>query len=279
MHDRDCVAFLQRVLPILGLKWAGYRKVRRQVCRRIASRMDVLGLPDAAAYETYLRSNEDEYGVFSSLCRVTISRFWRDRGMWDALGRSVLPSLAQRAYRDGENKLRALCIGSASGEEPYTLSILWRAVVAPNLDFPIDLSITALELDGELIRRANEGVYARSSLKNIPPDLLELAFEKRDDEYMLRPEYREGVEFVRHDITKGLPEGRLHLVFCRNLMFTYFDLERQREMLEHIQERLAPGGVLAIGVHESIPEGVKGFGPARGAACLYVFLDSEPPRD
>jgi len=39
MTDMDCVAFLQWALPKLHLRWAGFRKVRRQVCRRIERRM------------------------------------------------------------------------------------------------------------------------------------------------------------------------------------------------------------------------------------------------
>jgi len=38
MKDVDCIAFLQWALPRLGLNWPGIRKVRRQVCKRIAAR-------------------------------------------------------------------------------------------------------------------------------------------------------------------------------------------------------------------------------------------------
>lgn len=35
----DCVAFLQWALPQLGLRWAGYRRVRGTVCRRLRRRL------------------------------------------------------------------------------------------------------------------------------------------------------------------------------------------------------------------------------------------------
>jgi hypothetical protein len=38
-----CVEFLQWALPRLGRRWAGYRKVRRQVCRRVRRRIEDLG--------------------------------------------------------------------------------------------------------------------------------------------------------------------------------------------------------------------------------------------
>ena len=42
MGDADCVAFLQEALPRLGLRWPGFRKVHRQVCKRLRRRMKEL---------------------------------------------------------------------------------------------------------------------------------------------------------------------------------------------------------------------------------------------
>jgi chemotaxis protein methyltransferase CheR len=74
--DGACVEFLQWALPRLGLRWAGFRKVRRQVCRRVRRRAAVLGLPDLEAYRTYLDDHPDECAVLDGLTPITISRFW-----------------------------------------------------------------------------------------------------------------------------------------------------------------------------------------------------------
>ena len=52
-----------------------------------------------------------------------------------------------------------------------------------------------------------------------------------------------------------MPDGPFHLVLCRNLAFTYFDADRQREILRGIDERLVAGGYLLVGALESFPEG------------------------
>ncbi len=44
MNDADCVALLQWLLPRLHLRWQGYRRVRRQVCKRFRRRVAELGL-------------------------------------------------------------------------------------------------------------------------------------------------------------------------------------------------------------------------------------------
>src|SRR5688572_21033252 len=124
-HDA-CVPFLQWALPRLGLRWEGFRRVRAQVCKRIAERMRERGLADLVEYRALLEREPAEWTVLDDLCRVTISRFWRDRAVWDALHESVLPALVAAVVCRGSSSLRAWCAGCASGEEPYSLLLLWR---------------------------------------------------------------------------------------------------------------------------------------------------------
>jgi chemotaxis protein methyltransferase CheR len=107
------VTFLQQALPRLGRRWAGYRKVRRQVCRRIRHRIDELGPEGFEAYHAHLEAQPGEWEVLDGLMNVTISRFNRDRGVFEFLRDEVL--------RPG---MRVWSAGCASGEEPYTLALL-----------------------------------------------------------------------------------------------------------------------------------------------------------
>ena len=42
------------------MRWAGFRKARRQVCQRARRRARELGLSDLNAYRTYLDAHPDE---------------------------------------------------------------------------------------------------------------------------------------------------------------------------------------------------------------------------
>ena len=88
-HD-DCVGFLQWALPRLRLRWPGFRRVRRQVCQRLGRRLRELGLGELQAYQLYLGNHPTEWQVLDGLCRITISRFYRDRTIFVALEREVL---------------------------------------------------------------------------------------------------------------------------------------------------------------------------------------------
>ena len=268
MTGAECVDLLRFALPRLGLRWEGFRGVRRQVCRRVGRRLDALGLADAAAYRAFLEASSTEWDVLDGLCRVTISRFFRDRALWEWLRAEGLPAAAGLARASGEERVRAWSAGCASGEEPYGLAILWRIAVRPS--FPgLALSVLATDADEDVLARARRACYRPASLRELPPAWIPLAFERRAEELCLRDPFREGVEIVRADLRRDLPRGPFHLVLCRNLAFTYFDAEGQRRALEAIAQRLAEGGLLVIGVREALPAGAEGLERCAGPLPVY----------
>jgi chemotaxis protein methyltransferase CheR len=275
MRDADCVAFLQWALPRLGLRWPGYRKVRRQVCRRIAARMRELGLADAAAYRERLESESAEWQALGRLCTVSISRFYRDLDVFDCLGSEVLPALAAAALARGVQRLECWSAGCASGEEPYTLAIQWRLALAAR--FPqLELAILGTDIDAALLERAREACYRRGSLETLPAHWREQAFERRGELLCLRAAFRAGVELERQDLLAEAPQRRFDLVLCRNLAFTYFDEQRAWAALERIASRLQPGGALVIGNRERLPQSAD-FEP--WAPCRAVFRLRAPPTE
>jgi chemotaxis protein methyltransferase CheR len=266
VSDAECVAFLQWALPRLRLRWPGFRRVRRQVRKRLARRLRELGLRDLEDYRRVLERRPSEWGALDALCRISVSRFYRDRGVFEGLADAVLPELARAAARRGD-AVRCWSVGCASGEEPYTLKILWETRLAPG--FPgIRLRIRASDVDEALLRRAREGRYRESSLRELPAECRP-AFRVEGGLYRVRRRYREGIEFHREDVRDALPEGPFHLVLCRNLVLTYFDEALQREVLERLAARMPPGSGLVVGSHETLPPGLPGFAVWAAAPGVY----------
>jgi chemotaxis protein methyltransferase CheR len=269
MSDADCVTFLQWALPRLGLCWPGFRKVRRQVCKRIERRARELGLPDVTAYRRQLELQEREWDELAALCTVTISRFYRDRAVFDCVGERVLPALAEAALARGATQLESWSAGCASGEEAYTLAIQWRMALAPR--FPaLGLHVLATDIDARLLERARSACYSASSLEELPASWRKQAFEKRARLFCLREEYRRAVEFERRDLLGEPPPRQFDLVLCRNLAFTYFGPELARAALKRIAERLPLGGALVIGVHERLPD-MELFRPWPGCGMVFAL--------
>jgi len=274
MNDREGVEFVQWCLPRLNLRWPGFRKVRRQVYKRIDRRLKELGMPGVSAYRSYLEGHPDEWPVLDALCRVFISRFYRDKAVFQCLEGEVLPAMAGMALAAGQSELSAWSIGCACGEEPYTLAILWHVRCAPR--FPaLRLRLVATDVDPEVLARAARGCYPPSSAKDLPMDVRAGALVPSGREMCVKREYRSGIVFLRQDVRVVAPEEAFHLILCRNVAFTYFDDEKQRQTLRTIEDRLLPGGALVIGSTESLPAGATGFEP--WSAKLGVYRRSARP--
>ncbi len=264
--DEACVRFLQAMLPELGLRWPGFRKVRRQVCRRIRDRAVELGLGSFEAYRRYLDEHPREVEVLDGLCRVTISRFRRDRSLWVSLTRDVLPSLAEGARAAGR-PLAVWSAGCASGEEPYTLALAWRHELAHR--FPdVELDLLATDADAHMLQRARRAVYPEGCLRELPEASKTVDFEATDEGYRLAEAIRRVPRFEQADLRRHMPSGPFHLILCRNLAFTYFDENLQRQVARCLFDRLAPGGWLVVGSHEE-PPGEAGFDVCPGEPRLH----------
>lgn len=258
MQDSDCVRFLQWALPQLQMRWSGFRKVRNHVCKELTNRVTELRLSDIDAYRHYLTQHTEEWRHLDTLCRVVITRFYRDKQVFAELAATVLPQLASNASTSGRTHLRIWSIGSASGEEPYTLAILWLHWLAPQ--FPkMRISILGTEIDTYLLQRSQLACYPSGAIRNLPAELCAAAFTESDDGYCLKQRYLQMVEFRQQDIRTTLPDEHFDLILCRNLVFTYFDEAQQRILLQRLLSRLLPGGWLLLGVHERVPAGSRGL--------------------
>ena len=247
------MTFLQWSLPRMGYRWRGFRKVHRTVCKRLSRRLRELDLADLDAYRAILVASPEERRRFDALCRIPISRFARDRALFDALAIDLLPALAREARGAGRSTVAAWSAGCASGEEPYSLGIVWRLAVAP-LAPDVSLDVIATDIDATMLARARTACYPLGSLRDLRPAWRRTAFEQRDGDECLRTPFRSGITFRRQDIREMMPPGPFNLILCRNLAFTYFDSDLEARILRGLHHRLAPDGVLIIGMHETPPK-------------------------
>lgn len=281
MTDAECVALLQWLLPRLRLRWPGFRRVRKQVCKRFSRRFAELGLADADAYRDYLRRHPEEIPVADYLCRVTISRFRRDRAVFDYLADEVIEALCTRARARGTSQVKAWSVGCASGEEPYTLALLWH-VILRHRHAGMDFRILGTDVDETVLKRAQRASYPRGALKELPREWVEGAFNVVGDEYRLNPEITRYAAFARHDLRAGAPDGGFDLVLCRNLAFTYFDEAMQGVAAATLHGALRDGGALVLGKHETLPETASGFTVWSASHRIYRReggLQRVPPSD
>jgi len=239
--------FLREAAPLFGLQWRPFQ--RGGIKRKVEHRIFQIGLSNHEEYLLKVRSDPAELNYLSKILTVTISRFFRDKEVFNTIGTSLLPMIVKK-----EDKIdfKIWSIGCASGEEPYTLSLLWKEKfkkIWPG----IRLSILATDINENLLARAKEGRYKKSSLKEVPQDTLGSYFKMDNEFYILDKAIRESVEFRRHDIIHEESFSGMGMVFCRNLALTYFSKESQMDVLKKIAISLKEEGHLVIGKDESLP--------------------------
>ncbi len=250
----------RRLLAALDLSWDGYRKVRKGAKKRVARHMQALGAPAMAGYLEILRADPAAEAACRRHLTVSISRFFRDRGLWQWLSQ-VLPEMAREIP---EKEMRVLSAGCASGEEAYSFRMLWEDLREAGHGLP-DLHLVGIDLHPDYLDRARKGRYPRSSLREIPDDCRERYFHRSPSgkRYRVRASLRDGIEWRRQDLlTEGPGSGPWHLIFMRNNLLTYCRPPLARPALERIVGSLATGGLLIVGSHESLPEDLEGMAPA-----------------
>ncbi len=250
------------------MRWAGFRKVRGQVRKRLGRRLAALGIEGTAEYRRYLEAHPDEWQTLGALCAISISRFYRDKGVYEFLASAVVPAVATAALARRCRTVRFWSAGCASGEEPYTLALLWRLAAAQR--FPtLDCRIVATDSNSHLIARARQARYRAGSLKDLPPDWRDAAFREDGGLFALDEECRAPVELRCEDLRQTMPDEVFDVVLCRNLAFTYFDDTVQRAVLQGLVRRMRIGGALVIGQHERLPESVADLEPWSEARRVY----------
>jgi chemotaxis protein methyltransferase CheR len=216
MNDKACIKFLHHYLPKPGYRWKGFRKVRKKVCKRINKRIKELDVGNIQDYSEYLENHCEEMKVLDAICNITISRFYRDMGVFDIIAQDVFPALAEKARQDQQEQIRCWSAGSASGEEPYTLTIIWEMAVLPEPGRDLSLQIIATDRNAHLIERAEKGIFPGGTLKELPQEWQKQAFEKKENPlpqpgvYLFPGRPPEGSFSTYHDQTdpRRLPDHR-----------------------------------------------------------------------
>jgi len=240
--------FLKEVAPLFGLNWRPFQ--RRGVRRKIERRIIEIGLSNFDEYFLKVQKDPEEQSHLSKTLTVTISRFFRDKEVFDCLENSIIPTIIKN--KKEKDVFKIWSIGCASGEEPYSFLLLWKEKFENN--FPqIHPTILATDIDENMLERAKEGKYKKSSLKEVSNEVLRRYFQIENGFCILDESIRRNVEFKNHDIIHEEPFSGMDIVFCRNLTFTYFSKESQMDVLKKISRSLNEGGYLIIGKDESLP--------------------------
>jgi two-component system CheB/CheR fusion protein len=244
------------------------------VYRRIERRMGIHQIGQIATYVRFLQENPQELELLFKELLIGVTSFFRDPAAWEELKTQVIPALLKD--RPPSQALRVWIPGCATGEEAYSLAIVFREVVeqlkpARNRT----LQIFATDLDRDAIEKARAGVFPANIAADVSPERLNRFFVQLDHNYQVGKSIREMVIFAPQNVIMNPPFTKLDLVSCRNLLI-YLTPELQKKLLPLFHHSLNPGGFLFLGNAETIGEFTNLFAPPGGQARLYRRLEAGP---
>ena len=238
---------MEKITRDSGFRCASYKD--KCLRRRIAVRMRAKGAYTATEYAGVLDTDPREYERLLRSLTVNVTKFFRNPETYSAIEKQVIPELW--GANDG---IRAWSAGCASGEEPYSVAILFHkhAVETRTEQRLAKVDVLGTDIDSEVLGEAERGFYAESALVETPLVLRDRYFPQVAGLRTMQPEVRQLVRFEADDLLAFRPPvADVQLILCRNVII-YFERAAQDRLFEEFHRVLAPGGFLVLGKVETL---------------------------
>jgi two-component system CheB/CheR fusion protein len=235
---------LQFLRDSRGFDFCGYK--RPTLMRRVEKRMQFIKMKSHDEYMDYLEVHPEEFAHLFNSILINVTSFFRDPPAWDFFQREVIPKILKLREEDGA--IRVWSAGCASGEEAYTLVMVFAEAMGVET-FQRKVKIYATDVDEEALTAARQGIYTAPQIESVPEELRKRYFQPFNDRYVFLPEMRRAVIFGRHDLIQDAPISHLDLLVCRNTLM-YFNAEAQTRILGRFHFALNRAGFLFLGKAE-----------------------------
>ena len=265
---------LEKIIILLrthtGNDFSLYKK--NTVYRRIERRMGVHKIDKINSYVHFLQENPKEVHILFKELMIGVTNFFRDPLVWEKLKETIIPAKVGK-HQTGST-IRAWIPGCSTGEEAYSLAIVFKEVVEKiNPHGGFTLQVFATDLDNDAIETARKGIFPANIEADVSPKRLSRFFTKTDDGYRINTEIRETIVFAQHNIIMHPPFTNIDIISCRNLLI-YLDPELQKKLLGLFFYSLNPEGILLLGNSETLGSQSHLFTPENSGLKIYKRSNS-----
>jgi two-component system CheB/CheR fusion protein len=240
----------ERILEYLrqarGFDFTAYK--RTSLMRRVAKRMQTIGVEHYEQYLDRLQVHPDEFNALFNTILINVTGFFRDPDVWEYLKATTLPQMMGARANGGP--IRVWSAGSASGQEAYSAAMMFAELLGKE-GYKERVKIYATDVDEDSLAEARRAVYTDKQVSDVHPDLLEKYFDRSGELYTFDRDLRRGVIFGRHDLIQDAPISRVDLLLCRNTLM-YFNADAQARIMARFYFSLNPGGFLVLGRAEML---------------------------
>lgn len=193
----------------------------------------------------WVEQSPDNFTQFINAITTNVTSFGREQHHFDYLKDYIL--------RHKPKTFRIWSAGCSSGQEPYTLIVnCFEACQASGTQ----LSIHATDLDSEVLKKAQNGVYPLSELDEFSLEQKRRFFLKGTGSHngmaRVKAEFRHLIAFSQLNLIKPWQHKEpFDVIFCRNVII-YFDTPTKQQLVNNFANTLLPNGHLFLGHSETL---------------------------
>ncbi|MEA2043200.1 MAG: CheR family methyltransferase [Bacteroidota bacterium] len=234
-----------------GIKMPPEKRIMLQ--SRLQKRLRAL---DISSYEEYIdfafnRDPTIELVHMMDVVSTNKTDFFREPAHFEFLEKKYLPAF----YANSGRQLSLWSAGCSSGEEIYTLAMVFEQFAAQNSG--LDYKILGTDISTIVLKKAKQAIYPEALVEVVPLELkrkyMLRSKDKKDRKIRMIPRIRNKTRFERlnfMDASYNIHET-FDVIFCRNVLI-YFNRETQEKVINKLCEHLKPGGFFFFGHSESI---------------------------
>jgi len=225
---------------------------------RLQRRMLEKGFRSYEEYFYYIQYGGEQSEIKRFFDAVTTNEtyFFREPQHFDILCGHIIPEIKN----SGRTRYKIWSAGWSTGEEPYTISILFKEL---NMINPFGIDITGTDLNETVLEAAKRGIYSSYSVRNVPQGYLRKYFKENGVSYILDERIKKMVRFQKVNLIDEHEMKRFRnydVIFCRNVLI-YFDDRAKKKVVSLLYDALRPGGYLFVGASESLHNITRAFKP------------------
>ena len=227
------------------------------------------GYSDIIEMTKDLRNKEDEKLIVDIVEAMTTNEtsFFRDMKPFQIMENIVLPSMLEK--RASRKSLRIWCAACSSGQEPYSLAMMFKELGPKFAGWNIE--IIGTDISHQILDQARKGVFTQFEVqRGLPVNYLMKYMSKQEEKWQIKEDLRNMISFKFLNLLepiRGL--GTFDIVFCRNVLI-YFNEDTKRKVLESIAGTIADDGYLFLGGAETVLGITDKFKLEEGQRGLYV---------
>lgn len=185
---------------------------------------------------------------FIDTVTVHKTNFFRENNHFEFIKRSIGEIIASSPTVKQTGELRIWSSACSTGEEAYTLAMLFNEILPPG----IKPKILATDISPQSIQKALTGLYKFGPEDNITNYYINKYFKKNGEQWAISDEVKKFVTFRLFNLMEPFPfKNPFDIIFCRNVMI-YFSREVQEKLVNDFYNCLANDGLLFIGHSESL---------------------------